>query len=182
MNSRQSNSVPNVSNHISQKGTGNTANPGTVVGGLNQGPCGIAQIGGSGNQAAIDCAPARRLTARQMEDMETTESSICPTMPHIDVTAANANQEAQRYAMDFVKALKSRGCDADLSLPIPDLTPDVENIHIVVRNLSHIDANVQKLGSILNAAQIKFTINPAKPDFFPNSQFVLVVGAAPSQP
>jgi hypothetical protein len=117
-----------------------------------------------------------------MEDMETTESSICPTMPHIDVTAANANQEAQRYAMDFVKALKSRGCDADLSLPIPDLTPDVENIHIVVRNLSHIDANVQKLGSILNAAQIKFTINPAKPDFFPNSQFVLVVGAAPSQP
>jgi hypothetical protein len=171
-----------ITTRIAQKGNGNSANPGTVGGSLVQGPCGIAQVGGSGNQASISCNPARRLTAKQIEDMKAAERAICPAMPHIDVTASNGNQEAQRYAMDFVNSLTDLGCHADLALPIPGLTPDVEGIHIAVRDLSHIDANAQKLGLILNAAQSKFTINPMKPDFFPNDQFVLVVGAAPPMP
>jgi hypothetical protein len=167
---------------IAQKGNGNSANPGTVGGSLQQGPCGIAQVGGSGNQASINCTPARHLSAKQIEEMKTAEMSICSAMPHIDVTASNGNQEAQRYAMDFVNTLRGQGCDADLALPIPGLTPDVEDIHIGVRELYRIDANAQKMGMILNAAQLKFTIGPMKPDFFPNDQFVLVVGAAPPNP
>jgi hypothetical protein len=171
-----------ITTRIAQKGNGNSANPGTVGGSLQQGPCGIAQVGGSGNQASINCTPARRLTTKQIEDMKTAEKDICSAMPHIDVTASNGNQEAQRYAMDFVNTLKDKGCDADLALPIPGLTPDVEDIHIGVRDLYHIDATARKLGLILNAAQLQFTIGPMKPDFFPNNQFVLVVGAAPLKP
>jgi hypothetical protein len=175
-------SATKITTRIAQKGNGNSANPGTVGGPLQQGPCGIAQVGGSGNQASINCTPERRLTTKQIEDMKTAERDICLAMPHIDVTASNGNQEAQRYAMDFVNTLRAQGCDADLALPIPGLTPDVEDIHIGVRDLHHIDANAKKLGLILNASQLKFTVGPMKPDFFPNNQFVLVVGAAPSKP
>jgi len=179
---RPQESPAKVITHVGQKGNHNTANPGSVGGNIQQGPCGIAQVGGSGNQASINCSPARRLTARQIEDMKTAESGICSTMPHIDVTAANGNIEAQRYATDFVNALKIGGCSADLALPIPGLTPDVENVHIVVRDYANIGEDAQKLGLILKAAKIEFRFNPAKPDFFPNDQFVLVVGAAPTQP
>jgi hypothetical protein len=52
-----------VETHIKQSGSGNTANPGTVTAPLKQEPCSVAQIGGSGNHASVDCAPPVRVSA-----------------------------------------------------------------------------------------------------------------------
>jgi len=52
-----------VETQIKQSGSGTTANPGTVAAPFKQEPCSVAQIGGSGNQASIDCAPPVRVTA-----------------------------------------------------------------------------------------------------------------------
>jgi hypothetical protein len=107
-------------------------------------------------------------------------------MQHIDVTAADGNYEAQRYAMDFVKALRAAGCTADLSLPIPGMLPDVEGIRIGVhmplpfaKSIDQLPENVQKLHAILDVAHITHTVSPLTPDFFSGKEFVLCIGAKP---
>jgi hypothetical protein len=93
------------------------------------------------------------------------------------VTAANGNQEAQSYAMEFVKVFKASGCESDLSLPIPGLRPDVIGIHIGVRNLQNIPEGALTLSKILSDAGIQFTVSQMTQDFLPEVPFVLVVGA-----
>jgi len=100
-----------------------------------------------------------------------------PTLPLINVTASNGDQEAQRYAYDFVEALRSGGCRSDLALPIPGLTPDVSGIHIAVRDFNNIDSSARALGKILSDAGLSFSLNPMKPDFVSAETFVLAIGA-----
>ena len=105
---------------------------------------------------------------------------LCPRVKKIPVTAANANQEAQAYAMTFVNIFKNAGCTSDLMLPIPDLTPDVQGVRVGVRSLASIPEEVPMIEQILAAGGISYNVNPLTPEFFPDQQFVLIIGAKPT--
>jgi hypothetical protein len=123
----------------------------------------------------------RRLSPEQMAKMTAVARPLCPQFRKIPVTAANGNQEAQAFALDFVGVFKRAGCASNLELPIPGLTPDVQGIKIGVRSLESIPAEVGLLGKIFLAGGIQYQVNPVKPDFFPDEPFVLVIGAKPTQ-
>ncbi|MBZ5660722.1 MAG: hypothetical protein LAO08_09970 [Acidobacteriia bacterium] len=146
---------------------------------INNTPSGIAIGGGTvTNPTVNNFGPLnRRLNQKQTVDLESSARSACSTLGLINVTASNGNQEAQRYALDFVNALKGGGCKADLSLPIPGLTPDVTGVGIGVRDMNNIDPIAQALKRILSDAKVQFYIAPMKPDFFRDEQTVLVIGA-----
>jgi hypothetical protein len=158
---------------IEQHGTGN----GAISGNVTTGPCSNVLVGGNNNQASVNCDTSRRLTQQQIAATKSAAHNFCPALPFINVTASNANQEAQRYAHDFIEALKGAGCKADLVLPTPGLTPDVVGIIIGVRDYDNIDPSAKALGTILSSAQLPFTFAPMKSDFFPAEAFVLVIGA-----
>jgi len=122
-------------------------------------------------------ARVRRLTPEQREQLTSSARQMSSTIPKIEVTAANSNQEAQAYALDFVKSLQAAGCPSDLSLPVPGLTPDVTGIHIAVRDVGAIPVGATELAKLLSELQIPFSFSSMKPDFFPGSPFILVVGA-----
>ena len=119
----------------------------------------------------------RHLSVQQITAIKSSAQSLCAILPLINITAPNGDQEAQRYAYDFVEALRGGGCKSDLVLPIPGLTPDVSGIHIAVRDFNNIDPSAKALGKILSGAGLSFSVNPMKPDFFPAEVFVLVIGA-----
>lgn len=119
----------------------------------------------------------RRLTPQQVQNLESSARSVCATFPEINVTASNGNQEAQRFAMDFVNAFKASGCKADLALPIPGLTPDVTGVLIGVRDAGSLDPLARELGGILSDMGVPFPFRLMKPDFFPGEKFLLVIGA-----
>jgi hypothetical protein len=106
---------------------------------------------------------------------------LCPKIHKFPVTAANGNQEAQAYAADFVEVFKAAGCNTDLQLPIPGLTPDVEGVKIGVRNYTDISAAAELIAKILSAGEISYEVAPLKGDFFPDEPFVLIIGAKPRQ-
>lgn len=96
------------------------------------------------------------------------------------VTAANGNQEAQSFAMQFVKIFKAAGFESELNLPIPGLRPDVIGIHIGIKGSQNIPESALALAKILANAGIQSTISQMEPHFsssFPEAQFVLAVGA-----
>ena len=70
--------------------------------------------------------------------MEAGKASNHILIEKVLVTAANGNQEAQGYAMQFVKMFKAAGCESDLNLPIPGLRPDVTSVHIGIRDSKNI--------------------------------------------
>jgi len=130
----------------------------------------------AGELSAVKAMP-RRLAPNQREKLTLMAREVASVVPKIEVTAANSNQEAQAYALDFVKSLQFAGCDSDLSLPIPGLMPDVTGIHIAVRDVHAISPGAAELEKLLSALQVQFHVSPMKPDFFPESPFILVVGA-----
>lgn len=125
----------------------------------------------------IDTVSERRLTSQQMHALEGAARGICASFPIINVTASNANQEAQRFAMDFVNAFNAVGCKADLALPIPGLRPDVAGVSVGVRDLKMVDPQALELDKILSNAGMQHSIRFMEPNFFPDKNFVLVVGA-----
>ena len=131
---------------------------------------------------AREFAMPRRLSPETAARMLAVARQFCPQVKRVPVTAANGNQEAQAYASDFVKVFKDAGCDSDLQLPIPGLTPDVQGVRIGVRKLTDIPAEVGAIDKILLAGEIRYEVNPLTPDFFPNEPFVFIVGAKPPQP
>jgi hypothetical protein len=122
----------------------------------------------------------RRLTPEAIANMRSQALLFCiGVKKRVPVTAANGNQEAQAYAYQFTRLFREAGCDSDLQLPIPGLTPDVQGVKIGVRDYSHIPQNVRQIARILDDGKISFQINPLKPDFFPDEPFVLIIGAKP---
>lgn len=121
----------------------------------------------------------RRLSDAEREAMQNQAKKVCPRVGRVVVTAANSNNEAQRYGNEFIEIFRQAGCTADLMLPIPGLAPEVLGIHIVVRDVNHIPDQAALLAVVLDAAHIPYLINPAKPDFFPEEQCVLVIGGKP---
>jgi hypothetical protein len=119
----------------------------------------------------------RRLNQQQIIALEASARSVCSALPPISVTASNGDQEAQRYALDFVTALKNGGCKAELSLPIPGLTSDVTGVLVGVRDMNNIDPAAQALKRLLSDGRIHFSVAPLRPDFFPGEKSVLVIGA-----
>jgi hypothetical protein len=119
----------------------------------------------------------RNLAPLEISKLEAAARDVCPIRPRIWVTAANGNQEAQAYASEFVRIFNVARCDSDLGLPIPGLRPDVVGLHIGVRDVQHIPSEAGALAQILSAGGIKFDIDYMEPNFFPEAQFVLVVGA-----
>jgi hypothetical protein len=95
------------------------------------------------------------------------------------VTAAQSNNEAQRFGSEFVQILRAFGCTSDLALPIPGLEPTVIGVHIGVRDIAHIPEQALLLGSVLDAGRIPYQYNPLTPDFLAGEQWVLIVGAKP---
>jgi hypothetical protein len=177
--------APTVS---AQPGTGQTQSgkpsPPTIqqptpIGSVAIAPNGIANATPNfGNQTVNNIGPQdRRLSQQQIQDLKSSVQNACSSLPKISVTASNGNQEAQRYAMDFVNALRASGCNADLSLPIPGLTPDVTGVIIGVRNMRYADPLAQTLGKMLGDSMVRFSIAPMKSDFFPTESTVLVIGA-----
>jgi len=119
----------------------------------------------------------RHLTPEQGTALAAMARQVCNSIPMVNVTAANSNHEAQVYGNELVKALKEGGCAADLSLPIPGLTPDVVGIHIGVRDQKSVPSGAIELAKMLTGIGVKFSISPIKADFFPEVSFVLVIGA-----
>ena len=119
----------------------------------------------------------RHLSPEQSSTLASMARKACTSLPMVNVTAANSNNEAQVYATEFVKILKAAGCASDLSLPIPGLTPDVIGIHIGVRDPQNLSPGAIELSKMLSSSGIQFSISPLKPDFFPDAPFVLVIGA-----
>ncbi len=119
----------------------------------------------------------RHLTSKQSAELAAMALKVCNSLHKVNVTAANSNHEAQIYGTEFVKAFKSGGCVADLSLPIPGLTPDVVGIHIGVRDPQNIPSGAIELSKMLTGIGVMFSVSPIKPDFFPDVSFVLVIGA-----
>lgn len=118
----------------------------------------------------------RHLTSEQSATLTAMAKQVCRSLSMVNVTAANSNHEAQVFATEFVKALKSAGCAADLALPIPGLTPDVVGIHIGVRDPQNPAPGAVELSKLLNGIGIKFFLTAIKSDFFSDASFVLVVG------
>ena len=77
---------------------------------------------------AREFARSRRLSPEKTAKMLVVARQLCSKTKRVPVTAANGNQEAQDYALDFVKVFKDAGCASDLQLPIPGLTPDVQGV------------------------------------------------------
>lgn len=119
----------------------------------------------------------RHLSPEQGFALTSMARKACTSLPMVNVTAANSNNEAQIYATEFVKILKAAGCASDLSLPIPGLTPDVIGIHIGVRDPQNLSHGAIELSKILSSIGIQFSISPLKPDFFSHAPFVLIIGA-----
>lgn len=147
---------------------------------VNNAPNGIAIGGGTVTNPTVNnfAAPNRQLTSQQIRSMKSSAQALCSTLPRIDVTASNANQEAQRYALGFVNVLKSGGCGADLALPIPGLTPDVIGVYVGVRDMRNLGPTAEALKQMSSGARIPYLVAPMKPDFFPDKQTVLVIGAS----
>ena len=82
--------------------------------------------------------------------------------------------------MCFVTIFKDAGCTSDLMLPIPGLKPDVQGVRIGVRSAASIPDEVAMIGQILVAGGILYDVNPLTPEFFPDEQFVLIIGAKPT--
>lgn len=119
----------------------------------------------------------RRLTAPQIHALELSARRICASFPLIDITASNANQEAQRFAMDFVSAFKASGCKSDLVLNIPGLRPDVVGLLLGVRDPAAMGPQALELDKILSEAGVQHSVRLMEPNFFSGDDFVLVVGA-----
>jgi hypothetical protein len=96
----------------------------------------ISDLQAAAVREAKELATSRRLhpNAPNTAKMFALAQQLCPKINKFSVTAANGNQEAQAYAADFVKVFTAAGCNADLQLPNPGLTPDVEGVKIGVRN------------------------------------------------
>ena len=97
----------------------------------------------------ISSLQPRKLADSKINKLSQEAQKNCQAIKSILVTAANGNQEAQNYAMDFVKVFKSCGCGSDLSLPIPGLRPDVVGIHVGVRNSRNIPEGAVLLSKML---------------------------------
>ena len=119
----------------------------------------------------------RHLNLKQTGTLTTMARQVCHSLSKINVTAAGSNHEAQVYGTEIVKALKAGGCEADLALPIPGLTPDVVGVHIGVRDSQNLPSEAIELSKMLTEIGVKFSISPIKPDFFTSESFVLVIGA-----
>lgn len=122
-------------------------------------------------------ARGRGISSEQTARLAGVVRPRCSVLGKVCVTASNSNAEAQAYAYQFVNALRSASCAADLDLPIPGLPADVSGIHLGVRSQQAPSVGAQVLAEALSAAGIAFSTSPIKPDFFPDAQFVLVVGA-----
>lgn len=121
----------------------------------------------------------RSLSDTGRRAMQNQANKACQRVGRVVVTAANSNYEAQRNGNDFIEIFRRAGCTADLALPIPGLEPGVLGVHIVVRNANLVPEQATLLASVLDAAHIPYEINPAKPDYFPEEQWVLVIGGKP---
>lgn len=121
----------------------------------------------------------RSLSDTQRGALQNQANKVCRRVRRVVVTAANSNNEAQRYGNEFIEIFRQAGCTADLALPIPGLEPGVLGVHIVVRDVNRVPEQATLLASVLDAAHIAYEINPANPDFFPEEQWVLVIGGKP---
>jgi len=70
----------------------------------------------NGSQTVNNVDTSRRLTQQQIAAMKVAAQKVCATLPMINVTASNGNQEAQRYAYDFIEALRGGGCNSRLGI------------------------------------------------------------------
>jgi hypothetical protein len=138
----------------------------------------VGQQGGiTAGQLNVDTD--RRLSHKQIADIGAAKAA-CASMPFVNVTASS--DEAKRYAYQLISALHVAGCHADLALPIPGLRPNIEGVHIGVRDLTNIDPSAAKLGAILSDAHVPSTFGLMEADFFTGIAFVLIVGAKESSP
>ncbi len=102
---------------------------------------------------ASELAKPRHLTPDQTAKMLAAARQVCSTLKRVPVTAANGNQEAQTFALDFIDLFKNAGCASDLELPIPGVTPDVEGVRVAVRTLASIPPEVGLLDKIFLAGE-----------------------------
>jgi hypothetical protein len=121
----------------------------------------------------------RTLSNDQVTAIRARANVVCPQIGRVPVTAAQSNNEAQRFGSEFVQIFKDAGCASDLALPIPGLEPTVMGIHIGVRDIRHIPEQARLLGTVLDAGQVPYDYAPAAPDFFTGEQWVLIVGGKP---
>jgi hypothetical protein len=154
---------------------------GTITAPNNQGIITQGQTGGS-NTIINPGIPDRHLRPEQQAALAETMKPACRvTIKHVNATAAQSDHEAQAYALEFVGELRSAGCTADLAVPTPGLRPDITAVHIGIRKSVTDDAQIptsaKVLGAALKAAEVPYTFEKMEDDFFPEEQFVLVIGS-----
>lgn len=121
----------------------------------------------------------RNLSDTDRGTMQAQANRVCRRIGRVIVTAANSNNEAQRYGNQFIEILRRAGCVSDLALPIPGLAPEVLGIHILVRDRNNIPEQATLLASIFDAGHIPYQISPAARDFFPDEPWLLAIGGKP---
>ena len=129
--------------------------------------------------AEIQSLKSRSLVS-QAAKMIAVARQLCLQIKRVPVTAANGNQEAQAYALEFVNVFRNAPpCASDLALPIPGLRPDVQGIKVGVRDIVNIPPEVHLIEQVPHAGDIQYSVDPLAPDFFADEPFVLIVGAKP---
>jgi hypothetical protein len=86
-----------IDTHIEQHGNGNTTNSITVAAPVNQGPCSVNQIGGSGNQANVECPPPVKVTASPQVQSQTGN----PESPYVTKFTISTNIPAEIGELRF---------------------------------------------------------------------------------
>lgn len=144
----------------------------------------VTQNQSGGTNVINQAMPPRRLTQQQMDTLEASARQFSGRLPTVYITALSGSQESQRFALDFVTALKRGGIQTDLSLPIPGLKPDVVGIRVVVRGTSF--ASIEEvplegriLAKIVDSTGLSFNINPMAEGAFGGESVVLAIGDRP---
>src|SRR6516165_871541 len=104
--------------------------------------------------AEIQSLKSRSLVS-QAAKMIAVARQLCLQIKRVPVTAANGNQEAQAYALEFVNVFRNAPpCASDLALPIPGLRPDVQGIKVGVRDIVNIPPEVHLIEQVPHAGDI----------------------------
>ena len=122
-------------------------------------------------------ASERRLSSDQMNFITSVLRAAGEKTVKLDVTAANGDGEAQRYAMDFVRSFRAAGFSSDLVLPIPGMRPEISGTFLSIRDEPVASPLLAKLREALEGANIDFKVVGMEQNFLPDHAFVLAIGA-----
>jgi hypothetical protein len=173
---------------IEQHGEAN----GAVGGSINQGPCSVAQVGGSSNQASINCEPKERHLLK--EQCDTMQQELRDKQLTLTIGSLIGVDDAYGYAWEFLECFKSAGIhlEPERVMYINPNGPLFRGIEVSVHGTPPQGTTKQWIddrtpqGTVIKALvkahfdldQISTGMSPS----YPVGEVVVVVGKPPKQP